>query len=122
MEVVGQSIKSFKESPLTQKIIEVVNYPLRKRSKEELIKIQKIKRLRGVEVKVNDIFQQGEIGADDNELEKTSHEKKTAFAFEASAENTKLLLHPFDINSDEKRRVQSIILSECVLDIKVQLI
>jgi hypothetical protein len=46
MEVVGQSVKSFKEIIPGQKMIEVTNYPVRARTKEETLKIQKIKRMR----------------------------------------------------------------------------
>jgi hypothetical protein len=46
MEVVGQSVKSFKEKFPGQKMIEVTNYPIRARTKNETLKIQKIKRLR----------------------------------------------------------------------------
>jgi hypothetical protein len=53
MEVIGQSVKSFNTDPLTSRIIEVLNYPIRKRSKAEQQKIDRVKRLRKVQLLVS---------------------------------------------------------------------
>lgn len=52
MEVNGQTVRSFHPDPLTNKIIEVTNYPLRKRSPEEFEFASKIKLLRKVQIEV----------------------------------------------------------------------
>jgi hypothetical protein len=46
MEEIGQSIKTFKENPVTTKTLEVTNYPIRKRSTEELKRVDLVKLLR----------------------------------------------------------------------------
>lgn len=117
MEVVGQSIKSFKENHLTQKIIDVTNYPIRKRSKDQMAIISKIKRLRAVEIHVQHTFQKNEDRADEPEAEKIIEKKNS---FEPTPENQTLLFNAFDLKSNERRRIQSTILGECIQDIKVQ--
>lgn len=119
MDVVGQSVKSFKENILTRKILEVTNYPIKKRTKEELYMAMKIKRLRAAEVKVQSAFQKSGIEKGDD-VENEKAEKIVQFGFESSPENHILLFNPFEIKSKEKRRIQSCILRECIQDIKKQ--
>lgn len=53
IEIIGQSIKSFKVDPTLGKLIEVTNYPVRRRSPAECLKLANIKRLRKVQILVD---------------------------------------------------------------------
>lgn len=46
MEVIGQSVKSFHVDPVTTRITEVSNYPIRKRSEEEVRGVEMVRLLR----------------------------------------------------------------------------
>ena len=53
MEEIGKSIKSFNADTITCKTLEVTNYPIRKRTKDEISRISKIRRIRGVQLLVS---------------------------------------------------------------------
>ncbi|KAJ1561938.1 Cilia- and flagella-associated protein 43, partial [Nowakowskiella sp. JEL0078] len=53
MEVIGQSVKSFRPDQLTGKIIDVTNYPIRKRISTEVITVNKIKFARKTQLTVS---------------------------------------------------------------------
>ena len=53
MSEIGKSIKSFNPDTVTGKILEVTNYPLRKRNQEEIAKAAKVRRLRGIQLLVS---------------------------------------------------------------------
>ncbi len=52
-EVIGQSIKSFKDNQMLGKPLEVTNYTIRRKTPAEIQKISNIKRLRRVQLAVN---------------------------------------------------------------------
>lgn len=53
MSEIGRSIKSFNPDTITCRTMEVTNYPIRLRSQEEIFKISKIRRLRGIQLLVS---------------------------------------------------------------------
>ncbi|ORX86921.1 WD40 repeat-like protein [Anaeromyces robustus] len=56
MDVVGKTVKSFKENKLTGKKIKVMNYPIRKKSDKEIKTIEKILRIRKIQLKVEPVI------------------------------------------------------------------
>ncbi len=52
MEVMGRSVKSFNPDPMTGKLIEVTNYPIRVRRAQEVNLANKIKLLRHTQLEV----------------------------------------------------------------------
>lgn len=116
MEVIGKSVKSFKPDIMLGKKIDVTNYPLRKRDPALLEKIEKIKRLRNTEVQIKNLCEKSE---DSEKL----HDVETEVILDVepcsiSSELTVLLYSPFELISNERRRVQAYILLECIQDIK----
>jgi hypothetical protein len=55
METVGRSIKSFYPDNLTDSLLNVANYPLRKRSPEELKMVEKIKLRRKIQLATSQV-------------------------------------------------------------------
>jgi hypothetical protein len=53
MTEIGRSIKSFNPDAITSTILEVNNYPIRKRDQDDISKNAKIKRLRGIQLLVS---------------------------------------------------------------------
>ncbi|KAJ3276471.1 Cilia- and flagella-associated protein 43 [Terramyces sp. JEL0728] len=118
VEVVGQSIKSFKEDAMLSKLIEVTNYPIRRRSAAECLKIANVKRLRKVQMLVNEECKllTDQNGHTNTEQDETTAERK--LNFDPSILNSALLYEDSELTTKESRRIQSIILGECILDIK----
>ena len=50
--MIGQSVKSFHVDPVTTRITEVENYPIRKRSEEEEKRVERIRLLRRAQMMV----------------------------------------------------------------------
>lgn len=123
-ELVGQSVKSFKLNAMLGKQLEVTNYPIRKLSKEEALRISNIKRLRRVQMAVDQAFQKNV------EVEKhveVAEENPSTEAPAATSEkpvnhgetyHSRFLYDPFELNTKERRRIQSYILSENIQEIK----
>jgi hypothetical protein len=53
MAEIGRSIKSFNPDTITSTTLEVTNYPIRNRDQDEISKIAKIRRLRGIQILVS---------------------------------------------------------------------
>ncbi|KAJ3048620.1 Cilia- and flagella-associated protein 43, partial [Rhizophlyctis rosea] len=130
MEVIGQSVKSFHVDPVTTRITEVSNYPIRKRSEEENRSVERVRLLRRAQMMVTAATKTGFIQqaskktvreAESDEDEPTSAEEQTQ---EASLQdistmtNKQLLMDPFELTTNERKRTQIALLSEVLLDIK----
>ena len=50
MATVGRSIKSFSPNTMTDRLLDVANYPLRKRTAEELKTVEKLKLNRKIQL------------------------------------------------------------------------
>jgi hypothetical protein len=126
MKVVGQSVKSFNLDPLTGSIMEVLNYPLRIRTEDEESAIGKIKLLRKTEMLVDkelnpkleeEVTENDALGDEDggvvNEgkaVEKQDDLKETI---------ADLLFKEFDLKTNERRRMQSLLLQEYVHELRM---
>lgn len=116
MSVVGQSIKSFKPASLTGRLLEITNYPIRKKSKAEEEKIERIKRLRRVQMMISSSAHVQDVAVNADNGEDGTMDAK--IPVEEVSESMKLLFHDFDLTTTERRRMQSFILGECILEIK----
>jgi WD40 repeat protein len=103
MEVIGQAVKSFKVDSVLGKKMEVFNYPIRRRSEEELVQINKIKRIRKIQLGVLQEFKR------DTEITSSSS---------TESEFVKLLYHPLELTTKERRYIQAVLLGECILEIQ----
>ena len=115
-EVVGRTIKSFKPSELLNDLVKVSNYPIRKRSEAEGARVANLKRLRRVELAVEqslNINDERKVSVDLGSGVNGKLESKVL------SENSKLLYSPSELNSKERQRLQSFILAEVVHDIKL---
>jgi WD40 repeat protein len=103
MSVIGQAVKSFKVDPMLGKKLEVYNYPIRRRSEAEISQINKIKRVRKIQLGVQQQFKK------ETEADVTSN---------ADSEHAKLLYHPLELTTKERRYIQAVLLGECILEIQ----
>ncbi|KAI8926587.1 WD40-repeat-containing domain protein [Entophlyctis helioformis] len=117
MEVVGQAIKSFSKETMTNRLTEVPNYPIRKRSKDELRWIEKIKRLRRVQLAVHNATMVGYRMECGPHVEEADQSKKVVGT---NSKNAALLYDPFELTTNERRRIQVTLLGEYILDIKTE--
>ena len=125
-EVVGQSIKSFKPNPMLGKYLEITNYPIRKLSPGENRRNGNIKRLRRIQLAVYQSFQKNELvekPVETTEESPPSRENQQLPVLEKSAgigetKHSALLYNPFELNTKERRRIQTFILSENIQEIK----
>ncbi|EGF83145.1 hypothetical protein BATDEDRAFT_34015 [Batrachochytrium dendrobatidis JAM81] len=121
METVGQCIQSFSSEPITNCLTEVPNYPIRKRESHELQWVGQIKRIRRVQMTVNNATKK--TNHEENDADETTphaEETENKLLIKASRETTALLYDPFELNTKERRRIQSVLLGECILDIKAE--
>lgn len=120
MEVVGQSIKSFHIDPVTSRIIDAPNFPIRKRSPKELHAISKVKRLRKVQILVNHALEKKGQGKESNS--DASDDKSSEIDMDKiwTASNKSLLYDPFSLVCNERRRIQVLLLQEHILELKVR--
>ncbi|KAJ3262629.1 Cilia- and flagella-associated protein 43 [Boothiomyces macroporosus] len=117
IEIIGQSIKSFKVDPMLGKLIEVTNYPVRRRSPAECLKLANIKRLRKVQILVDkECKLLNDQNNNNNDLDENMGETKLNYHPEIP--NSVLLYEDIDLKTKESRRIQTFILGECILDIK----
>ncbi|KAJ3329183.1 Cilia- and flagella-associated protein 43 [Blyttiomyces sp. JEL0837] len=116
MEVIGQSIKSFRPDPVTTRVIEVTNYPIQKRSADELEQIEKVKLLRKVQILLQSANKHEEsVQAAENVAPK--EETMTA----ASLNDCKSLLYDYsELTTNERRRTQIILLREVNHEVKAE--
>ncbi|KAJ3411976.1 Cilia- and flagella-associated protein 43 [Chytridiales sp. JEL 0842] len=135
MAEIGQSLKSFRESPVSNKILEVPNYPIRKRSPEELKRVELVKLLRRTNLLVQEAakaaqrklaVKNAEMAAAAEETEDTAtspgEEKPEATILTAEDiskfDNSMLLYDHFELTTNERRRTQMLLLEEVNQDIK----
>lgn len=123
MAVVGQSVKSFNLDPLTGNIMQVLNYPLRIRTEEERSAISKILLLRKTELlvdkelnpKIEEVVLDNDAADEDVLVEVKSDEK-----VEEKKESIEdLLFTAFDLKTNERRRMQSLLLREFVHELRM---
>ncbi|KAJ3299843.1 Cilia- and flagella-associated protein 43 [Borealophlyctis nickersoniae] len=130
MEVIGQSIKSFRADPVTNRIVEVINYPIRRRTPEELAVVAKVKLLRRTQMMVAAATKQTQkkTGPRDVDLSDEHEEGHVGDANDKPAEptlediakmsNRALLYDPFELTTNERKRTQIVLLKEVLLDIR----
>ncbi|KAJ3194324.1 Cilia- and flagella-associated protein 43 [Irineochytrium annulatum] len=115
MEVIGQSIKSFRNDPVTTRIIEVTNYPIRKRAEEELDRVSKVKVLRKAQLIFSTVTK---------EPVETPAGVIAPPALPADPslimENKQMLYDAFELTTNERRRIQMVLLTEVNQDIKTE--
>ncbi|KAJ3121663.1 Cilia- and flagella-associated protein 43 [Nowakowskiella sp. JEL0407] len=122
MEVCGQSIKSFHPDPLTGKLIDVTNFPQRKRSEIEISLINKIKVARKVQIMVAHMTKQlqKKSTVNSNVLDEEGEINSTADIpsdFEKLT-NKELLYDAFELTTNERKQIQIYLLNEVIQDIK----
>ncbi|KAI8812738.1 hypothetical protein BJ742DRAFT_850017 [Cladochytrium replicatum] len=118
MEVVGQSVKSFRPDPLTGNLMDVQNYSIRKRSSEELLEISKLKTLRKVQLAVAFATKQMQRKTSLRDAEGDEETEKDPPDF-PNLINAELLFDRFELITDARRRLQIVLLRETNHDIKV---
>ncbi|KAJ3037135.1 Cilia- and flagella-associated protein 43 [Rhizophlyctis rosea] len=127
MEVVGQSVKSFHVDPVTTRVVEVANYPIRKRTQREVENVERIRLLRRSQMIVGAATKQTpkkngyrEAETDEDESTATDENKPTELTAQdiATMGNKALLFDPFELTTNERKRTQIALLGEVLLDIK----
>ncbi|KAJ3322393.1 Cilia- and flagella-associated protein 43 [Boothiomyces sp. JEL0866] len=118
IEVIGQSIKSFKIDPMLSKLVEVTNYPVRRRSPAECLKIANIKRLRKVQILVDKECKLLTDQNHSNNNEQDDNMGETKLNYDPNIPNSAFLYEDAELTTKESRRIQTFILGECILDIK----
>ncbi|KAJ3099331.1 Cilia- and flagella-associated protein 43 [Phlyctochytrium planicorne] len=122
MEVIGQSVKSFRPDPVTTRTIEVTNFPISKRSEEEKARVARIKLLRKVQLlfafatkpkknlnRIVDLSDEIDDGAEANpEQPKTAPAASEPFKLDSKA----MLYDPLELTTNERRRFQMTLLKE----------
>lgn len=128
MEVTGQSVKSFHTDPVTTRVIEVLNYPIKKRESTELI--DKIKCLRKTQIiaAANDKQQQKKsfptaevmVGDEGDETSPTTDGPPPVLEEATSLSSAKGLLYEhLELITNERRRIQIMLLDEVNNEIKL---
>jgi hypothetical protein len=115
MNTRGQTIKSFGKNELLNRKLDVSNYPIRKRGDEELNVLENIKRLRRVNVEVLAQLKP-EIKKVTETIEDGTVSEAVTNPPEVITENASMLFEPIYLTTKERRRFQSILLKELVLD------
>ncbi|KAJ3212328.1 Cilia- and flagella-associated protein 43 [Dinochytrium kinnereticum] len=129
MEVIGQSVKSFRLDPVTTRIIEVTNYPISKRSNDEKARIARVKLLRKTQLLVasmtkpkkpiNRLVDLTDEGEESNEA--IEQPKQAAPSSEPlKMDNKGMLFDPLELTTNERRRTQIVLLKEVNFDIKTE--
>nr|KAJ3422347.1 Cilia- and flagella-associated protein 43 [Polyrhizophydium stewartii] len=120
MEVVGQSIKSFNKETMTNRLTEAPNYPIRHRSKAQLRWVEKMKRLRRVQIAVHNATRKKSVHEESAADEQHAEEGEAKKVVQTQSKNSELLYDPFELTTNERRRIQSVLLGEYILDIKTE--
>jgi cilia- and flagella-associated protein 43 len=118
METVGQVIKTFLNNSLLNRKLEISNYPIRKRSKNELLAVENIKRFRRVQMGVLAAIKPKDEHVNDTNEEPITETAIQINSSEEVSENSILLYHSLELNTKERRRLQSILLKETILDLQ----
>ncbi|KAJ3135363.1 Cilia- and flagella-associated protein 43 [Physocladia obscura] len=123
MEVIGAVIKSFRPDPNTTRIIQVPNYPIKKKSVEEIKKIDKVKLLRKIQLHFDIASQRKDapakltvVPAEDILIDSAATEAPLVLLDEEpSFSSVKSLLYDdFELTTNERKRTQIILLQEAV--------
>ncbi|KAI9330069.1 hypothetical protein BDR26DRAFT_825041 [Obelidium mucronatum] len=129
MEVIGASIKSFRPDPTTTKIAEVTNFPIKKKTAQEIQRIEKVKILRKIQLHVEAAARKEKSSAsaiaavptDDTILESATTEAPPPIADEVVFNDSKsLLFSDFELTTNERKRTQIVLLGEAINEIKVE--
>ncbi|KAI8847634.1 hypothetical protein BC829DRAFT_395910 [Chytridium lagenaria] len=129
MEVIGQSVKSFRVDGVTTRMIEVTNFPISKRLEEEKARVARVKLLRKVQLLVasmtkpkKNISRIVDLNDEIEEGAEATHEQQPKQApppIESLKMDTKsLLFDPLELTTNERRRTQIFLLKEVNFDIK----
>ncbi|KAJ3343173.1 Cilia- and flagella-associated protein 43 [Gonapodya sp. JEL0774] len=125
MAVPGETIRSFNQDPLTQREIEVSNYPIRKKTATEIKQLNKIKLLRSVSFMVQKKFKKDREGNSGVEMPDSrmnspggalSSQSPLDESFNISS--VSLLYPPLELTSDDRRKAQITILLDVVEELK----
>ncbi|KAI9327817.1 hypothetical protein DFJ73DRAFT_800748 [Zopfochytrium polystomum] len=129
MDVIGQSIKSFRPDPVTAKTIEVQNYSIRKRESADLDLISKIQVLRRSQMIVAENRKQqkksltAEVAVADEPVESPMIAETPVLPPpppEAPSGTKHLLYENSELITHERRRMQILLLSEVSHETKVE--
>ncbi|KAL7754306.1 hypothetical protein RI367_000287 [Sorochytrium milnesiophthora] len=125
MDVRGQSILSFNNDPVTCKVTEVRNYPIRRRSAAEQQHVDKMKLMRATQVLINrnvqEILQREGMGRADSSHQ-LQHTLKipSAPVSDVPMPLSALLFHPYELTTNERKRAQVTLLTECIEELKCE--
>ncbi|KAJ3149314.1 Cilia- and flagella-associated protein 43 [Geranomyces michiganensis] len=134
MSTIGQSIVSFHADPLTGSLTTVTNYPIRRQQPEEIERVDRVIMLRRVQLAVNaatakkKIVKEVEIGddaensGDDADGESVPSATTAApvaastsdGAGQPSSDPASLLFSPFELTTNDRRRIQTVLLAHQV--------
>ncbi|TPX62671.1 hypothetical protein PhCBS80983_g00304 [Powellomyces hirtus] len=134
MSTIGQSILSFHADPLTGTRTTVTNYPIRRQSPSEIEHVQRVMMLRKVQMAVNvatakkkpvkeaEIGDEGENSGDETEPSKPSaktgdivaNAPVTDVSGLPSSDSASLLFSPFELTTNDRRRIQCVLLAHQV--------
>ncbi|KAJ3210579.1 Cilia- and flagella-associated protein 43 [Entophlyctis luteolus] len=125
MEVVGASVKSFRPDPVTTRIIEVTNYPIKKKSAKEIQILQRVKTLRKTQLlfdfaRAEKETQSKHVAVDDA-IDSATTETPTGIPDPTEIYSTdikSLLFQDLDLTSNERKRTQIVLLEEVINAIK----
>ncbi|KAJ3016739.1 UNVERIFIED_CONTAM: Cilia- and flagella-associated protein 43, partial [Siphonaria sp. JEL0065] len=127
MEVIGASIKSFRPDPTTTRIAEVTNFPIKKKSPQEIQRIEKVKILRKIQLHVEAAEKKDNtaisaiaaVQADDVVLDSATTEAPPPIAEVVTYNDFKSLLYnDFELTTNQRKRTQIILLGEAINEIK----
>lgn len=120
MNVIGQSVVSFNNDALTGNKITVPNYPIRKQTEYEIKMAYRIKLLRRVQVMVSlDGKKFSNKVRESEETEDTEFTEKNEIE-SGKIKIQKLLFDPFELITNEKKRIQISVLAEKIQDLKIE--
>ncbi|KAJ3176382.1 Cilia- and flagella-associated protein 43 [Geranomyces variabilis] len=139
MSTIGQSIVSFHADPLTGLLTTVTNYPIRKQQPAEIERVERVTMLRRVQLAVNaatakkktvkevEIGEDAENSGDDADGEPASSATAAAPTAAATSEGAgqpssdpeSLLFSPFELTTNDRRRIQTVLLAHQVHLLKI---
>ncbi|KAJ3171006.1 Cilia- and flagella-associated protein 43 [Geranomyces variabilis] len=139
MSTIGQSIVSFHADPLTGLMTTVTNYPIRKQQPAEIERVERVTMLRRVQLAVNaatakkktvkevEIGEDAENSGDDADGEPASSATTAAptaaaasdGAGQTSSDPESLLFSPYELTTNDRRRIQTVLLAHQVHLLKI---
>ncbi|KAH6573720.1 hypothetical protein BASA61_002819 [Batrachochytrium salamandrivorans] len=118
METIGQSIEPFNVEAATNLFIKVSNYPIRKKDQSKIQLNDKIKRIRRIQMVVENATKKQPV-QNENETEEYTKDSEIKKEDTISSKDSALLFDPFELVTNARRRIQSALLGEYIQDIKI---